>query len=416
VYTAQYSLHILEEAFLSLYDVFRYGHGILFVALQTALMFGFFLEWLRDRRSMRDHRSMRNAPSEDLPGVSVIIPIHNESRRMGGLLRSLLEQDYPAEIIFVDDRSGDESPAMLARFVRDAAGRGMNNCRVITLRENPGPNRKQYALARGIAESRGEYLLFTDGDCEVPPCWIRAMARRMADGRTGALIGPVFKQKQGKGFFFLYQCYDHAVRYNYLAGSIGLGAAGGGFGNNLMVNRKALDAAGGYEAVPPSPTEDAALISQIRSGGKYRVRAIALPDAAVETGAEPSWRAFISQTLRWNNGGLFSPEPLTRFNYNFLMLIISTGILALPLLPVFPGLWPMPAGVFIVMIENTIAAFGLFRAKLPRSGLRAGFGYLAALLFPPVYFTLMTIMGYCGITVKWKGERIPHKERRSLLP
>jgi cellulose synthase/poly-beta-1,6-N-acetylglucosamine synthase-like glycosyltransferase len=394
---------------LILYDVFRYGHGIFFVALQTALMFGFFLEWLRDRRNHAQTvagAAFFAAPDKNSPQVSVIIPIHNESRRMNGLLQSLLKQDYPAEIIFVDDRSSDESPAMLARFVRDAADRGMEHFKIITLKENPGPNRKQYALSRGIAGAKGKYFLFTDGDCEVPPFWIKAMARRMADNRVGAVIGPVFKKKEGRGFFFLYQCYDHVVRYNYLAGSIGLGAAGGGFGNNLIISREALDAAGGYDAVPPSPTEDAALISQIRRGGKYRVRAIALPDAAVETVAEKSWPAFISQTLRWNNGGLFSPEMITRFNYNLLMLIISTGILASPLLPFFPGLWPLPAGVFIVMLENTAAAFGFFRVKLPGGGPLLARGYFLTLLFTPVYFTLMTIMGYCCIKIIWKEEQI----------
>ena len=385
------------EENLILYDILRYGHGIFFVALQTALMFGFFLEWLRDRKAVS--RQPENVK------VSVIIPIHNESARMEGLLRTLLVQTYPAQIIFVDDRSSDESPAMLAKFASDAKERGID-CRIITLSENPGSNRKQFALSRGIAEADGDYLLFTDGDCEVPPEWIGAMVCRIMDEKSGAVIGPVFKKKQGKGFFFLYQCYDHVVRYNYLAGSIGLGAAGGGFGNNLIISRKALEAAGGYDAVPPSPTEDAALISQVRSMGKYRVRAIAHPDAAVETGAENSWRAFMNQTLRWNNGGLFSPEALTRFNYNLLMLIISTGIIAVPLLPFFPGLWPMPAGVFIVMVENTIAAFGLFRAKLPNGGILTKLGYFLALLFTPVYFTLMTLMGYAGIKTTWKNENI----------
>jgi hypothetical protein len=113
---------------------------------------------------------------------------------------------------------------------------------------------------------------------------------------------------------------------------------------------------------------------------------------------EYSWRALINQTLRWNKGGLFSPDPVTRFNYNLLMIIISTGILAIPLLPFFPGLWPLPLGVFIVMIENTIAIFGLFRHSLPRGKAV----YFLALLFTPVYFTLMTIMAYCGIKTKWK--------------
>jgi cellulose synthase/poly-beta-1,6-N-acetylglucosamine synthase-like glycosyltransferase len=394
---------------LSIFDIICYGHGAFFVILQTLLMLGFFLEWRRDI-SCKSAEKVSETDSKGgqetrLCRVSLIIPIHNEGHRMEGLLQSLLLQDYNAEIIIVDDRSSDESPAMLAKFVNDVADRGIGNCKIITLTENPGPNYKQYALSVGIAEAQGDYLLFTDGDCEAPSGWIRAMVNRMNDAAVGAVIGPVFKKKQDRGFFFLYQSYDHAIRYNYLAGAIGLGAAGGGFGNNLIVSKAALDAVGGYGAVPPSPTEDAALISLIRSQGKFRVRAIALPDAVIMTGAEKTWGSFINQTLRWNNGGLFSPELMTRFNYNLLMLVISTGILAIPLLPIFPNLWPMPAGVLIVMIENTIAAFGLFRKKLPPGG-PLNLGYLLTLLFTPVYFTLMTIMGYCGIKTTWKDKVI----------
>jgi cellulose synthase/poly-beta-1,6-N-acetylglucosamine synthase-like glycosyltransferase len=392
---------------LTVFDIFRYGHGIFFVVLQTILMGGFFLEWLRDRRAVINTQEVQTPRK-----VSLIIPIHNESQRMEKLLQSLLAQDYAngnqkflVEIIFVDDRSDDESPAMLAQFAKDAAERGMDNCRVITLTENPGPNRKQYALSVGIASARGDFLLFTDGDCELPPGWIQAMMSRMNDSNVGAVIGPVFKKKQGKGFLYLHQCYDHAVRYNYMAGAIGLGAAGGGFGNNLIVSKAALDAVGGYDAVPPSPTEDAALISLIRAHGKYRVRAIASPDAAVETSAETTWRGFISQALRWNNGGLFSPELMTCLNYNLLMLLVSTSILVIPLLPFFPGLWPMTAGVYIVMIENSIAIFCLFRKKFPSGG-PLNLGYVLCYLVSPPYFTLMTLMGYFRIKVKWKNQQV----------
>ena len=374
-------------------------------------MLGFFLEWLRDRRAAkgaaeggRAGAEAGAAGSEGAPKVSVVIPVRNEERRMGPLLKSLLEQDPRTEIVFVDDCSGDGSAAMLAGFAQKARERGMR-CKVAALRENPGPNRKQRALEAGVALASGDFLLFTDGDCEVPPGWTGAMAGRMRDGRVGALIGPVFKKKPGKGFFFLYQCYDHAIRYNYLAGAVGLGAAAGGFGNNLMVRRAALEAAGGYGAVPPSPTEDAALISLIRSRGKYRVRAAALPDAAVETCAEETWRGFAAQTLRWNNGGLFSPEPVTRIGYGLLMLLIAAGAAAFPLLPFFPELWPLPAAGLAVMLQNTAAAFALFRKSLPKGGF-LNLGYLAALLFAQPYFTLMTAMGLCGAKASWKGNKV----------
>jgi len=377
------------------FDIFRYGFGIFFVALHTALMAGSILEWLRDRKCKK---------TEGLK-VSVIIPIHNERERMEGLLKTLLIQSYPAQIIFVDDRSTDESPEMLAQFAQEAALQHID-CQIITLKENPGLNRKQFALSKGIAEASGDYLLFTDGDCEVPPDWINTMVSRLQDKKIGAAIGPVFKKKQGKGFLFLFQCYDHVLRYNYLTGTTGLGAAGGGFGNNMIISKKALDKVGGYDIIPPSPTEDAALIAQLRGKGGYRIHAITNPDAAVETEAEKTWSAFFNQSLRWNNGGLFSPELFTRFNYNLLSIIISAGIIAIPLLPFFPGLWPMSMAVLISMILNTITAFALFRKKIPQDGLFLKLSYLFALLYMPVHFTLLTIMGYARIKTTWKNEVI----------
>ena len=202
----------------------------------------------------------------------------------------------------------------------------------------------------------------------------------------------------------MYQCYEHGIRYVYLAGSAGLGAAGGGFGNNLILRRATLDAVGGYDKVPPSPTEDAALVSKIRSCSKYKIRAALGDDVHVITQGEKTWRAMINQTLRWNNGGIFSPDPATRFNYNFLMITITMGVLAFPFLPFFPSVWPLPLGPVTVMVFNTIANIGLFGVSLPRR--RFCFGYLLTLLFTPAYFALMTIMGFLGIKPEWKGKRV----------
>jgi cellulose synthase/poly-beta-1,6-N-acetylglucosamine synthase-like glycosyltransferase len=317
------------------------------------------------------------------------------------LLRSLESQDYPkAEYIFVDDRSQDESADMIAAFIERTGHRA----RLISLNENPGPNYKQYALARGIEVSSSEFILFTDADCQVPPCWILGMVKRISDASIGAVIGPVLKRSGGKGFFHLYQCYEHGIRYVYLAGAAGLGAAGGGFGNNLILRRASLDAVGGYEKVPPSPTEDAALVSRIRSCSDYKIRAALGADVHVITQGEDNWKELINQTLRWNNGGIFSPDPATRFNYNFLMITITMGVLAFPPFLFFPSLWPLPLGPVTVMVFNTIANLGFFGVSLPRR--RFDFGYALTLLFTPVYFSLMTILGFLGVKPHWKGKKL----------
>ena len=392
---------------MNLSDILCYSHAVLHIILHLAVMLGVFLEWNRDRKTAESPNAK----------VSVIIPIHNESKRMQGLMRTLINQTYKAQIIFIDDRSSDESPAILAQFAKDAKERGIE-CKIITLSENPGPNFKQFALSRGITESDGDYYLFTDGDCEVPPEWINTMVSRIQNEKTGAVLGPVFKKKDNMEFLSIFQSYDHILRYNYLTGSTGLGAAGGGFGNNLIISKKALNAIGGYDAIPPSPTEDASLISQIRGtsseagGEKFLIRAITSGSAAVKTESEKTWPSFLNQSLRWHNGGLFSPEIFTRLNYNLLSLIIGTGILAIPFVPFFPRLWPLPIGVLINMIMNTIAAFTLYKKEFPHNDLRYQLGYILCLLFMPVYFTLITIMSYAKIKTTWKNEELKIKKEK----
>jgi cellulose synthase/poly-beta-1,6-N-acetylglucosamine synthase-like glycosyltransferase len=358
-------------------------------------MAGLFREW---RRGPGPAGKEGAAPCP-LPLVSVIVPVRNEAACLEGLLRDLAEQDYPeAEFILVDDRSSDGSSGMLRRYAETR-----RRVSLITLEDNPGPNHKQYALTRGIEAAAGTLLLFTDADCEVPRHWVRAMAGRMADPKAGVTIGPVFKKYGGKGFLHLYQCFDHAVRYMYLAGSTGLGAAGGGFGNNLILSRAALEAVGGYGAVPPSPTEDAALISRIRSHSDYTIHAACGGDVPVMTRGENSWRSLVAQTLRWNNGGLFSPDGATRFNFGFLMITISMGMLSIPLLPLLPSLWPLPAAVLLSMTMNTIATLTIFGSSLPRKGA----AYVLQTVFTPMYFTFLTILGFCGFKVSWKGAPVP---------
>lgn len=376
-------------------DIFCISFYAVFVGLHAALMAGIFLEWLREQKALK-------ITAAELPVVSVIIPVHNESLRIKGLLESLRAQDYPrAEYIFVDDRSSDGTSELIADFIgtREGAEPG---AKLIALTENPALNHKQFALARGIEASSGEFLLFTDADCEIPPFWIRGMVRRMSDDRTGAVIAPVLKRSGGKSFFHLYQCFEHGIRYIYLAGATGLGAAGGGFGNNLILRRESLDAVGGYEKVPPSPTEDAALVARIRSCSSYKIRAALGPDVHVLTQGEGNWKNLVNQTLRWNNGGLFSPDLATRLNFGFLMITIGMGILTIPLLPFFPRLWPLPIAVITSMIFNTIANLRFFGASLPFGK----FGYVLTLVFTPAYFTFLTIIGFCGVKPKWKGEKI----------
>lgn len=105
------------------------------------------------------------------PRASVIVPTFNHADILPLCLNALLAQTLPPEaieIIVVDDGSSDATPTVLAdyaaRFPRVRAFR----------QHNQGP-----AAARnlGAREAHGEFLLFTDDDCEPTPSWVEEMLR-----------------------------------------------------------------------------------------------------------------------------------------------------------------------------------------------------------------------------------------------
>lgn len=104
------------------------------------------------------------------PSVSVVIATRDEGRRLADALSSLRRSDYPAlEIIVVDDRSSDDTPAVLAELARTDA-------RITPVRVDELPPRwlgKLNALARGLEHAHGEWVLFTDADVHLGPDTLR---------------------------------------------------------------------------------------------------------------------------------------------------------------------------------------------------------------------------------------------------
>ncbi len=98
------------------------------------------------------------------PRLSVVIPAYNEERRLGPTLQALatwLDADgRSAEVLVVDDGSRDDTTGVVERFAA-------NDARFRLLRN--GRNRgKGYSVGHGVAESRGERVLFSDADLSTP--------------------------------------------------------------------------------------------------------------------------------------------------------------------------------------------------------------------------------------------------------
>ena len=107
-------------------------------------------------------RSRRDAPAaEPIERISVCIPARNEEENIEGVVRSLLENDWPdLEVVVYDDESTDRTPEILERLHRED-GRVRVAPRVALPEGWVG---KQHACQQCANHATGAWLLFTDAD------------------------------------------------------------------------------------------------------------------------------------------------------------------------------------------------------------------------------------------------------------
>lgn len=119
------------------------------------------------------------------PCVSIILPVRDEADFIRRCLESIQAQDYPAdrlEILVVDGRSQDATPAIVAEFAAaDPRIRRLENpARIVSA-----------GLNRGIQAARGAILVRVDGHTVLAPDYVRqclaALEATGADNVGGAL-------------------------------------------------------------------------------------------------------------------------------------------------------------------------------------------------------------------------------------
>ncbi len=97
------------------------------------------------------------------PLLSVVIPAYNEERRLPQTLTRvhdyLARQNYPSELIVVDDGSRDRTADTVAAFARTHP-----NVRLIR-NDHRG---KGYTVRTGMLAARGHIVLFSDADLSTP--------------------------------------------------------------------------------------------------------------------------------------------------------------------------------------------------------------------------------------------------------
>lgn len=288
------------------------------------------------------------------PFVSVVIAARNEAPNIRQCLDSLNALDYPEnlmEIILVDDRSGDETGLIMARFTKNHPNR-----RVIYIHDRPSDRTgKSHALITGTEQSTGEFIFFTDADCRVPPRWIQAHLRAYTRS-TGLCGGPVCLDRKGSSTGDRLQ----SLEWLHLA-ALGWGWAGlkiplSVFGNNLSIRREAFEASGGFDCVAGHPLEDYALMRRVHRHTPWSVTFTGEAESLVYSRPLP-FHDWIAQKKRWAIGGRSHRMPglgimaLTFFRNVMMFLFLVSGN------------WPAA----LILLTGSIIADGLMMFRLLKS-------------------------------------------------
>lgn len=116
------------------------------------------------------------------PSISVILPVHNEARRVEEKVRNLLALEYlrsKLQILVIGDGCTDDS---MERAVR--AGDGA--VKAIPLAQRQG---KAAALNAGLEQATGEIVVFTDAGIMLEPHSLRRLVAHFSDEHIACVSG-----------------------------------------------------------------------------------------------------------------------------------------------------------------------------------------------------------------------------------
>lgn len=334
--------------------------------------------------------------------ISVVIPARNETENIEACLRSILTQNYPEslfEIILVDDHSDDDT-------VLKAEKLG-SRIRVLHLKDQlngrPGPGFKKMALAMGIEASRGELIVSTDADCVAGKDWLRNLAVFFERHDASMIIAPVAYFPEGS-LSARFQLLDFMTMQGITAASQRLGLGGMANGANLAFSREAFDKVEGYKGIDHLASgDDYLLLGKMRKQFPDRVFYLKSKDAIVQTSAQPGWKAFLRQRVRWASKTGRYPDPkltsILALVYLFNVSLLVVAVAAIWNRP----LWLFLAGILFIKIISELLLL-LPVARFFRLG-------KSLWIFPflqPLHVMYIVAAGFLGFFGKyeWKGRRL----------
>lgn len=257
------------------------------------------LQWHLLWHAKRRRKEFIHKPREenDLPFVTVQVPVYNEKFVIAGLLQSLGQLDYPASLfeIQVLDDSTDETSEIIDAGVARLKTAGFE---VSVVRRAVRTGYKAGALQQGLLQAKGDFLAIFDADFRPPDGFLKALLPAFTDPSVGMVQARWAHQNRDENFLTRIQTYLLDLHF----GVEQQGRYQAGFFTNFcgtagVWRKRCIAEAGGWDGTVLSEDLDLSYRAQLKGWRSVYVQSTAVP-AQLPSAME----AFKSQQFRWSKG------------------------------------------------------------------------------------------------------------------
>ena len=192
---------------------------LIFIVIVTLYMARHFI-FTFNRLFGRQKLYYQDLIDQDIPFITVIIPMHNEELVAEQILNRLLSSDYleeKMEIIPVNDHSKDRTAEII-----DTYAKRYSHIKPLHRLSDEEKRGKAHSLNDAMAISKGEIIVVFDADYQPPNGIIRELVIGFKDPEVGAVMGRVLVENCGTNLLTMmlelersggYQV-DQQARYN----------------------------------------------------------------------------------------------------------------------------------------------------------------------------------------------------------
>ena len=278
-------------------DIFQNRLSSFYAVLSLLIIMTLYAIYMQIAYKYRKRKARKNPVSvneEYKPFVSIMIPCHNEQNVIKNTVENVLKLKYSNyEVIVIDDRSEDETAAVLIELEKK-----YENVKVLIREKDAFPG-KSVVLNEAMNYAKGDAILVFDADAYVEDDFLCKIVPFLEPNDIGAVQARKVIINREENFLTRCQDNEYALDTHFQVGRDAVKGAVELRGNGELIKRKALEDINGWNNFTITDDLDMSTRLQIKGWDIRFCSNICVYEEGITT-----VKALYRQRRRWVEGSI----------------------------------------------------------------------------------------------------------------